>query len=165
MPQLFWLLLGATLFPCSSNDWTTLCCIASQTVLIHWVILQTQFEIECRTCGQSLVNFKFFNYGVKNYFMDCHSWFQCAFCETYKKWEFVFQNNFFNLFYFFSSFQPTVHNGRVSRGGSVATAVGLVTGDTWQVTGDRWHMRCDMWHVTHDIWHVTCDMWHMTKVL
>ena len=45
-------------------------------------------------------------------------------------------------------FLPTVHHGRVSRGGLVAVAFAVV--DRGQVTGDRGHLK------------LTCDMLHMT---
>ena len=46
-----------------------------------------------------------------------------------------------------------MHNGRVSRGWSVAVAVGV---------SDRWQVTSDTQNVTREIWHMTCDMWHMT---
>ena len=79
------------------------------------IYYKTQFEIECRTCGQNMGDFRFFNGGGKKYAIVCHSWFWCAFYETYKKIE-----NFFSKITFFISFsfsfQPTLHSGRVSRG-------------------------------------------------
>ena len=35
----------------------------------------TQFEIEGRSCGQSMTNFRFFSCGGENNFTDCHSFF------------------------------------------------------------------------------------------
>ena len=43
---------------------------------------------------------------------------------------------------------PAVHSWRVSRGGSMAVAVGV--NDMWQVTCNKWHATCDTWHVTPD---------------
>ena len=45
----------------------------------------TQFEIECITGGQSMVNFRFFSCRCSNYFTSCHTCFLCTFYETYKK--------------------------------------------------------------------------------
>ena len=37
----------------------------------------TQFEIERRSCGQSMTNFRFFSCRGQNYFTGCHSFFMC----------------------------------------------------------------------------------------
>ena len=68
--------------------------------------------------------------------------------------------SFYDFFLRFSTFlvfwsyptvdQPTVDNGGVRRGGSVAVAV---------IVCDKWHVTCDIWHMTHDKWHVTHDTW------
>ena len=49
--------------------------------------------------------------------------------------------------------QPTVDNGGVRRGWSVALAV--IVSDNCQVTCDMGHMTYGTWHMTHDIWHMT----------
>ena len=43
-----------------------------------------QFEIERRSCGQSMTNFRFFSCEGQNHFTGCHS-FLCPLLETYKK--------------------------------------------------------------------------------
>ena len=45
----------------------------------------TEFEIERRSCGQSMTNFRFFTCGGQNNFIGCHYYFVCAFYETYNK--------------------------------------------------------------------------------
>ena len=52
--------------------------------------------------------------------------------------------------------QPTVHSGGLSRGGSVAVAVGFI------VTGDRRHKTCDMYCMTHDKRHLTHDTFSLS---
>ena len=84
-----------------------------------------------------MVNFKFFNLGGKHYFTISHSYFVAAFYENDKKIGKKFCNPFFQLFSY--SFEPTVHNGRVSRG----RVCGCRLSDRWQVAGGRWQVACD----------------------
>ena len=42
--------------------------------------------------------------------------------------------------------------GELAEEGSVAVAVCLVIGDSWQVTGERWYLTLEMWHMTCEIW-------------
>ena len=107
--------------------------------------------------GSSIVGAKFFLLSVIHDF--------CAlFMKLTKKLEFFSSKSiFFSCFSF--SFQPTVHNGRVSRGR--VCGCGCWLSDRWQVVGDRWHVTGDKvthdrWHVTRDTWHMTHDTWHMT---
>jgi len=45
----------------------------------------TQYQIECRSRGQSMANFRFFSFEGQHYFTGSHSSFVCALHETYKK--------------------------------------------------------------------------------
>ena len=83
--------------------------------------------------------------------MVYHSWFLCAFYETYKKKRPKIKNHLLSIFFFL--FQPTVHNVRVSRG--------RVCGCGWW-HGDRWQVACDKWQVTGDRWQVTDGSWQVT---
>ena len=42
---------------------------------ILFILSRTQFEIECRSCGQSMTSFRFFSCGGQNNFTGCHSFF------------------------------------------------------------------------------------------
>ena len=82
-----------------------------------------------------MVHFRFFNSEGKHYFTVCHSLFVCASYDTYKK---RLGNNskitfFLRILVFHYSLLYIM--GKLAGGGSVAVAVGLVTGDRWQVTG------------------------------
>ena len=45
----------------------------------------TQFEFECKTGGQSMVNFRFLSCRGPNNLTGCHTCFVCAFYENYNK--------------------------------------------------------------------------------
>ena len=61
----------------------------------------TQFEIECRSRGQSMANFRFFSLEGQNHFTASHSFFVCALHETYKKiGKKVKNHSFFDLLNF-----------------------------------------------------------------
>ena len=61
----------------------------------------TQYQIECRSRGQSMANFRFFSLGGRNHFTASHSFFVCALHETYKKiGKKVKNHSFFDLLNF-----------------------------------------------------------------
>ena len=60
---------------------------------------KTQFEIEFRTCGQSVVNFRFFNCWVNNYLMGSDFLFYAPFMKLTKKREFFFKVDTWHVTY------------------------------------------------------------------
>ena len=88
-----------------------------------------QFEIECKTCNQSMGNFRFFNCWGKNNFAVCHD-FYAAFMKLAK-----IIGNFFKI-----TFSP------ISVFYSSLLYWRQVTSYTWLVTHETWHMTCDITH-------------------
>ena len=46
---------------------------------------RTQYQIECRSLGQSMAYFRFFSFKGQHHLTGSHSSFVCALHETYKK--------------------------------------------------------------------------------
>ena len=55
-------------------------------IFLH-VYYMTQFEIERKSCGQSMTNFRFFSCGGQNNFSGCHSFFMCLVRNIQKTWK------------------------------------------------------------------------------
>ena len=59
--------------------------LISTTMVDYWCMIQ--FEIEHRSCGQSMINFRFFSCGGQTNFTGCHSFFMDIVRNLQKKME------------------------------------------------------------------------------
>ena len=110
----------------------------------------TQFEIECRSCGQSMTNFRFFSCGGQHNFnrpgvagavLQSASWFIHSVSQSVSQ-----------------PFPPNLQN-IINR---KPEELGSWNFERMFTPHNMSHVTCRMSRVTCHMWHVTCHMSHVT---